>query len=637
MTHPQRHSSHERGVVMVITVLAVILLAALVFYVINLGRQANARIVAQQSADATAAGGAGWVARSFNTVAMNNTGMARMIVTVDVLDSMPLAIAHAHTDQQAMLEALRGQLSRGVTDRWVRDVLSDMADAVQGEIDMLDPMDDFFNHSGYDVTAMTFYEGPNGRGHLWRAMEAMDEFSQASLENLSVLAQVNASQAGRLNLARDDDAPGEADHLAVMSPLLPSIPWQRGQFDDFERPVKQGLLPRVIDDPETNRGPYDTLYGWRRGGRPTGWETVEGNRPPGRIDTPPISSRPDFGTRGRATGYTRYHTYGPQSWVLNRVGDFSWAQLFFSRFSWWVRSLANIKLAYVWPGGGIKQVTDPLWITDFDQATALAQTDPAAIKTTALARVEVKSRHPRGGGGFMSAGSWAYEDDAHPGPPGRILFLNRWFDPQRRLRNAVQVDSHIWRVEWEYTVYSDPEIGINPQTDENGHLVPQTVYRIDEFTFLGIDTGDEIDVRNPFNFSSKDDLPAPCDFDHDIITTDDDARRQRLTFLAVAQHPNRSLFWPAQFDAGKPYPYTVGIAQISVFNNHSWDLWTQMWQAQVEPVTDYSDWLNRLDEDAAALGQLNSQALPDLDPQQHQALITHLRNIQPLADLMLTH
>jgi hypothetical protein len=54
-----RGSMQARGVVMVITLLAIVLLASLIFYVINLGRQANARIVTQHSADAAAIGGGG--------------------------------------------------------------------------------------------------------------------------------------------------------------------------------------------------------------------------------------------------------------------------------------------------------------------------------------------------------------------------------------------------------------------------------------------------------------------------------------------------------------------------------------------------------------------------------------------------
>ena len=78
--------SRQRGVVTVITLLAMLLLVGLVFYVINLGRQVNTRVVTQNAADSAAMGGAGWVARSLNVVAMNNVEMARLIAVTNVLE-----------------------------------------------------------------------------------------------------------------------------------------------------------------------------------------------------------------------------------------------------------------------------------------------------------------------------------------------------------------------------------------------------------------------------------------------------------------------------------------------------------------------------------------------------------------------
>ena len=48
--HDQRH----RGVVLVIMLLAIVLIASLLYYVLNLGKHVNNRIVAQHSADAAA-------------------------------------------------------------------------------------------------------------------------------------------------------------------------------------------------------------------------------------------------------------------------------------------------------------------------------------------------------------------------------------------------------------------------------------------------------------------------------------------------------------------------------------------------------------------------------------------------------
>jgi hypothetical protein len=635
-----RISRRSRGAVMVITLIAVILLAGMVFYIINLGRQANARIVAQHSADAAAAAGAGWIARSFNTVAMNNVSTARSIVTVAALDAMPMAMQFTHEDQLAALDALNSQLQRGVNDGWVRDAFLVLRDELEREIQLLAPLDRFFNVD-YDVTEMTFYNGPAGRGTLWRAMEAMDEFSQITMENIGPLAQLNAIRGGEVNLERDTHTADEQS-MALMVPIFPQFAWRRGEFDDFERPVRQGLLPTDVDDKTTNRGPFDTVFGWRFG-RP---RSVQGYSEAGGDDEAqaPGGGRPrvPFGSGPGSSGGNRfivtevewenYGVYGPLEWMFSRFGDFAWNNLFHSRFSRWVREITNIKISYCWPGDPIKTVIDPEWITDYEQANSIAEAGTPVIHTTAFFRCEIKSAYPRGHSNFLSPGTWTYRygrqnPDRHP---ATIVRAGGWHDA--RTWGVTKIGNHIWRDEWSYNVYFDNEIGLPPMTNPDGSQVVHVVYRIDEYAFLGIDVGEPVEVRNPFNYTSKTDLPAPIDFDHSQVRSDDDSRREKLTYLAAAQRSNRSLFWPTRFDAGKPYPHTVGITQVAVFNTHSWDLWTQMWHAQIERVERYDDWVARLPDYAS-----DAALMPQLDAQRVDDLFGYLKSIEPLADVMLMH
>ena len=89
-----------------------------------------------------------------------------------------------------------------------------------------------------------------------------------------MLAQLSAVHGGELNLRQDT----RYDKAALMAPVLPQVPWRRGEFNDFERPVRFGLLPGAdrrlrttptgaslgqVDHEITNRGPYDTVFGWR--------------------------------------------------------------------------------------------------------------------------------------------------------------------------------------------------------------------------------------------------------------------------------------------------------------------------------------------------------------------------------------
>ncbi len=626
---------------MVITLLGVILLAGLVFYVMNLGWQTQHRIEVQHAADATAAAGAGWIARSFNTVAMNNVGIARMIALVNVMDAMPQATAFSHDDMLAIAEAVDGQLNRGVNGSWVEDGLKRFRGEVQKEIDLLGPMDHFFNESGYDVRRMTFYNPPSGSDHgdIWRAMIAMDEQSQAAMETLGVLAQVNAVDGGETNLERS-----EQRSTAFLVPLLPGVPWVRGRFDDFERPVRQGLLPKDIDDKITNRGPYDVLFGWRdpvRGeteGHGVGDSDVAGGGKP-NVPIGRGADRDNYVVTSRKP--EAYRVYGPLGWMFRALANLAWPHLPHSRFAhydraphsmYWVNHLARIKLDYLWPGTDPVNIVAPKWNTSLINAVGVAGSDPSKIKETAFVVIEIKSVYPKGHPQFLSPGSWTYVYEEEPiyRPSPRIAWVRGWVDP--REWGVPQVADYIWRDEWSYTVFFDKDLGIGPLPGEDGALVPQPVYRIDDYMFAGINTGDEEPVRNPHNFGSKSDLPAPINFDHTVVTHEQMVRRQYLTFLAVAHQDNHSMFWPTRFDNGRPFRGNVAIAQVTVFNNHSWDLWTQMWHAQVQAVDDYDEWLARLQT-----SQADVNPIPALDTEMIDQLDQYLRSIRTLVPVMLSH
>jgi hypothetical protein len=43
-----------------------------------------------------------------------------------------------------------------------------------------------------------------------------------------------------------------------------------------------------------------------------------------------------------------------------------------------------------------------------------------------------------------------------------------------------------------------------------------------------------------------------------------------------------------------PTNSVITVSQAQIFNNTSWDLWTQDWRAQLMPVQDWADWSDRL-------------------------------------------
>jgi len=630
-SHLGRRRGSDRGIVLVLTILAVILLAGMVMFVINVGRQSTRRLQVQHASDATAIAGAGWVARSLNTVAMNNVNMVRMISLVNVLDAMPDSVRFTKEEHEYTLEAIKGVLGRGVQDAWVRNQLEDMQQELNDELNVLNPLNNYFTSN--DVAQQTFYDGPAGRGEFWKAMEDMDELNTATMESLGELTQLNAVRGGEANLDRMS-----GDSTAFVVPLKPAFPYVRGQFDDFQRPVLHGILPDAIDDKEFNRGPFDTVYGWRYligGNQPGYWVGGGGGNSASGQGNVPIGSGVGGGGGGGhfvSTGPPdpdAYATYSFTRWMLDRIGHFAHDHLPHGRFMHWQNRLTNYKQGYLWPGTAIRIVIDPEFITDFEEAARLAVSDRNQIKETWFLAVEMKSKYERGAAGFMTPGTYSYYVTAGQSDRNtpRTVRMNGWVDA--RQWNAEQIGDWQWRDEWEFQTLFDPSIGLPPKLNASGAMVPQTAYRIDTFIFMGVNIGPEYEIRNPHNFGSRSGLPAPTDLDHNRLKHDDErARREFLSFLAFSEIDDGAIAWPSKFSGNKPYPYQVAVAQAHVFNNHSWDLWTQMWEAQLRPVDGVDHWIELMDSG-------DTSALPSgVSEQKVEDLTQYLRSIREILDAM---
>ncbi len=657
--HNQRSASppRRRGVVIIIVLLAIILLTALVLFVLNLGQQVNRRVNAQNTADATVAAGSTWVARSFNTVARNNVHMSRYIGLVNVLDALPQAVHFSRLEQTSMRDALQAQLARGVSNYGpasLNNELEAMLDGFLGELndelDQIIPVDDMLQ--SLDMTAVTHYQGPDGMGDLWRGMVALDEINQSVMTELPTMMQAVAVDGGQMTLHAERDAE------AFVVPVATQIPWERGSFADFRHPVRYGTLPDDVDDPLTNRGPYDTIFGWhdlidsRTGGTYVPGDTHTASGGSGNV---PIGRGPDNSGRwiDVTNEVTAYYTWGTHGHLLRRVRHFVDHELRNSRLDAWTRAIANAKRDYIWPGDAdpntddeidpvvieLDNVVEPDWILDFNEALHIAQSDPERIQETGFIAVELKSRYPIGHPGFMSDGSWAPIERWRRWQP-HIVRVNGWEDPRSwEGANVIKSVDHGWRDTWNgtdpsYTVWHDHEIGIDPLVDDQGNPVAQPVYRIDHFYFAGVNVGEEQGVTNPYEGFDPyaDDAPAPIDFDHAEVSDTEAGRREHLTFLAVALQHDRAQAWPSRFTGAKPFPAQVALAQAKVFNNHSWDLWTQMWHAQLEPITDLPAWTARMEADADLL-----PLVPDIDSERYTQLIQYMSNSQALGEVMVEH
>ncbi len=660
-------TAHRRGIIIVIALFGLLLVAGVFGYILNLGHGVNRRVVTQHGADAAVRAGAGSVARSFNAVAMNNVGMTRLIAAVPVLDAMPKATDFALRDQIAFHSELSAQLSRGIpgSDSFVLDRLRQIESELAREIEVLTPMDQYLNHGGVDIRQLTHYRG--GDGDFWRAIYAMDHYNEALMTNLGAVAQVNAVRGGQVNLATRSDV-----GWSVMVPVVPEIPWQRGRFNDFERPVRFGLLPGAdrrlspgnrpdpsglgqVDDVEFNRGPWDVLFGWRypiAGERHGYWLPGQTQVSSGGRGSVPIGrGAGGGGDSGRFVTTHRdpdeYGVRGEFGQLLRRVGDFRRRHLEHSRFSSYVSQISNFKLRYLWPGREEPAlIRQPEWITGLEAAVQIADNPEqrGRIAETAFIVSEIKSVHPMGSPSFLAPGTWAYTTRQGGSNP-YVVRRSGWVDPRPwdALPDVSKIADHVWRDEFSYQVVYDHHLGLPPQTDAAGNIVPHTVYRIDHFIFLGVNVGERIEVSNPFdgfNHTSAS-APAPLDLDQEMVTREESSRWAYLTFFGAARLGDHPVMWTSRFtgrkldsDGDGRDGSLMAIAQAHVFNNHSWDLWTQMWHAQLQRIdpADYRVWVQRMGADAGRIGEV-----PLIEPDHYQRMYEYLGRVAPLADEMLKH
>jgi len=463
---------HRSGVVLVMTLLSLVLLVGLIFYVYNLSQQVNSRLALQQSADAAAISGSTWMARSMNQVAMNNVAQTKLLASVVVLDSLPLATELGLNDASAWADALNAQcinLPRsstsavGVSARereFLRLGLMTLRDRMVRQRDILDAMHESLKD--FPMERLTYYAEPGQSGgpygELWRGAVALTELSQATALSSGVLAQNNAVRWGM-----------ESDvtlRTAFLTPIRPTMPATLGRFADFGYPLAG--RENVFSDSAALRSPWragrggnvnpsqggsipDMVYPYRLGPwarlhrwRDPLYSQMDGEWIPG---TRQVRSADDSGPSGPAGrraqsnqgGGTQwqgveigYRTYGPLEWALRRMD--SWAQpwtsnngravngeLDVTRFGGgggYMRRLCNDKLRYMFYDSPPRTIHKPRWIwpASYDRAHAQASANPGQVHEVTLFVIEIVSSVPQGSQGWLSGGTYRVNVPASVSP-----------------------------------------------------------------------------------------------------------------------------------------------------------------------------------------------------------------------------
>jgi hypothetical protein len=212
--------------------------------------------------------------------------------------------------------------------------------------------------------------------------------------------------------------------------------------------------------------------------------------------------------------------------------------------------------------------------------------------------VEIASKYAPSSSAWLTPGTYRTN-----GERPIAVWSGDWVDPTEW--PVPKVADHIWRDEGYYWTTVDHEIDIQMKINTDGDPIWQKVYVTYFWIWGGIDVGEEVPVRNPSNWDSDDGLPYPLildttegDYNSRDPSPDRGVRRRHFSYLGVAEDSDRAVLWKGRFSGVNPADAMYAVAQAEVFNNKSWDLWTQDWQVRLKPVVYWDDWMERMDAGA---------------------------------------
>jgi hypothetical protein len=216
--------------------------------------------------------------------------------------------------------------------------------------------------------------------------------------------------------------------------------------------------------------------------------------------------------------------------------------------------------------------------------------------------------------------------------------LNRWYEVESEGRVWVKKSKNE-RVEYDHDLGLPPRIICDssglPILDSNG--MPQyehyTLYYFEIRCFGGLEVRNAIELSNPIEGADRDDLPKPILLDTEEADYepmhDDPNRRKWFNVLGISRQSAHGRVWSQQFANGSPLGDAMAVSQASVFNTHSWGLWTQSWQAKLVPVTKWDEWRTTLE---SQIGDIGGEASEELDPEKVIQTQEYLNALGP--DLM---
>ena len=368
-----------------------------------------------------------------------------------------------------------------------------------------------------------------------------------------------------------------------------------------------------------------------------------------------------------------------------------------SRFAWHLQNLSQVKLAYLFGlNAPINIQYSDRWVTDYKKAEKFVIDDQkrmtkeyelnqklglnrpvrSNVMLTRYYQVTVKSTVR-----FKDKSLWMNYRTWQDAPPTNTFTPRRWWSWQLRGKgpygNPSQQHLHRWfsdRYGWspvhalkfgtkpqlwawiemdptghswyhlsKREVIFDNELGLPPRPiyDKKGVIVDYIKYTIYVMTwrvFGGIEVRNEHPLSSPVYGANLSDMPKPVliDTSKGDYTIDRNAgvRASHFTYRGLSSSNSRPKFWRSKFRSGSPTNNMVSVAQSQVFNNRSWDLWTQDWQSQLMPISNWETFVSEIRDNKNSPEETNL----NISQQDLENLIRYLESIDyDLVDRYMKH
>ncbi len=527
----------ERGQAIFVMLFVFLLLAALVFLIVNTGLQLNTKVEVQSAADAVAAGGACWYARGLNTVSMCNVVETQLLALVLLLDSLETVVPPATECIDDLVSGIGSSpvghdvpIDTRVSDWLVvgnaaseQEIIHQFEDVVEGV-----PIEEFCR---YDT------------GILWECAKLMDGFSHAMTE-----AVPRAAQREAIDIANEDNC-----EFGLLVPVWPELPVVDGEFEDFRNPMQWARMPEPREKQVI--GGFAHVMGYRGyGGGPLGpfeyWRE------------PYLETRP--------------------------MGLFD-----ISRFSVLFRIVSDMKLEMMF-GSSEDEVSLREWEMVYEDALKLEEEQPDRIRRVWWERVSFDCRYE-----FPTATFFANMDLRHPEKPRprnfhrssvKSMHLNGW-TRSSEAREGLDPRKAGWYKVNERSTTHYPQLGIfapHPPMYPDGTPWPyteaeeQTYYHVTLMRFNGAELETDQHLHRDY-------LPpaggapdfAPVLLDRRIADLQTAHVQRTFTFNGFAYRSGAVEEWTDWFINPNPSSKTVCYAQTRVYNRWSHDLFTQHWKVKL--------------------------------------------------------